>query len=47
MEVLACQCVTCLAVKNSPPPAPVNPWVWPSHPCERVHLDFANVPDCR
>ena len=47
VEVLACQCVMCLAVKNSPPPAPLNPWVWPSRPWERVHLDFANVPDCR
>ncbi len=21
--------------------APLNPWVWPSRPWERVHLDFA------
>ena len=43
VEVLARQCVTCLAVKNAPPPAPLNPWVMPSCPWERVHLDFAGT----
>ena len=32
VEVLARQCVTCLAVKNAPPSAPLNLWVWPAHP---------------
>ena len=41
MEMLARQCVTCLVVKNIPPPAPLNPWVWHSRPWESLHLDFA------
>ena len=41
VEMLARQCVTCLVVKNIPPPTPLNPWVWPSCPWESLHLDFA------
>ncbi len=41
IETLVRQCGSCLAVKSSPPTAPLNPWVWPSRPWKRVHLDFA------
>ena len=34
-------CKSCQSVKNAPPVAPLHPWVWPSRPWQRVHLDFA------
>ena len=34
-------CQSCQAVKNSPPGANLQPWVWPAQPWKRVHLDFA------
>ena len=37
------QCDHCLAVKGSPPKAPLHPWIWPTRPWQRVHLDFAGL----
>lgn len=34
-------CQACQAVKRAPPVAPLHPWVWPSRPWQRLHLDFA------
>ena len=34
-------CRECQEVQSSPPPAPLNPWKWPSRPWARLHLDFA------
>ena len=41
LESLAKACQACQAVKRAPPVAPLHPWVWPSRPWQRVHLDFA------
>ena len=41
LEDRAHGCVACQAVKNSPPVAPLHPWVWPEHPWQRIHVDFA------
>ena len=41
LEKLAKACPACQAVKRAPPTAPLHPWVWPSRPWQRVHLDFA------
>ena len=30
-----------MGVKNSPPIAPLHPWVWPATPWQRIHVDFA------
>ena len=27
-------------MKNSPPVAPLHPWVWPATPWQRIHIDF-------
>ena len=35
------QCDHCLAVKGNLPKAPLHPWIWPTRPWQRVHLDFA------
>eukprot|EP00731_Ephydatia_muelleri_P002412 Em0001g2412a len=32
---------TCQVAKSAPPKAPLHPWVWPSKPWERIHVDFA------
>ena len=34
-------CPTCQAVKIAPAKAPLHPWVWPTVPWQRIHLDFA------
>jgi len=34
-------CRECQEVQSSPPPAPLNPWKWPTRPWARLHLDFA------
>ena len=41
IENRAKSCQSCQAVKRAPPVAPLHPWVWPSKPWQRVHLDFA------
>ena len=42
-EIESCvkQCEPCQAVKGNPAPAPLHPWIWPTRPWMRVHLDFA------
>ena len=34
-------CVDCQSVNGNPPRALLHPWVWPSKPWQRFHLDFA------
>ena len=41
VEQLAKSCQSCQAVKRVPTTTPLCPWVWPSKPWQRVHLDFA------
>ena len=41
IEMLVKSCQECQAVKNAPPVAPLHPWVWPTKPWQRVHVDFA------
>ena len=41
LEALAKSCPACLAVKQTPPNAPLHPWIWPSRPWQRIHIDFA------
>lgn len=41
LETLAKSCQACQAVKRSPTVTPLHPWIWPSRPWQRVHLDFA------
>ena len=41
IENLGKTCHDCLAVKQSPPKAPLQPWIWPSRPWQRLHIDFA------
>ena len=41
LEETAKNCLSCQQVKNAPAVAPLHPWVWPSKPWQRVHIDFA------
>ena len=41
IEEMTKSCERCQAVRNSPPAAPLHPLSWPSHPWQRIHLDFA------
>ena len=35
------QCEECQQSRATPPPAPLHPWQWPTHPWRRIHIDFA------
>ena len=41
VESVVKSCVVCQQHRPSPPAAPVHPWMWPSHPWSRVHIDYA------
>ena len=34
-------CLACQKVRNTPPAAPLHPWLWPTKPWRRIHVDFA------
>ena len=34
-------CVSCQRVRKSSAVAPLAPWLWPSNPWHRIHIDFA------
>ncbi|RXN34352.1 putative protein K02A2.6-like protein [Labeo rohita] len=34
-------CQSCQRIQTAPCPAPLHPWIWPTHPWERIHVDFA------
>ena len=38
---LARSCNNCNRVRANPPKAPLQPWIWPSRPWQRIHIDFA------
>lgn len=41
IEELVRGCTGCQQVKSAPAVAPVMPWIWPSIPWYRIHVDFA------
>ena len=34
-------CSSCQQVRKPPAVAPLAPWLWPSNPWHRIHIDFA------
>lgn len=34
-------CANCLRNRCKSPTIVSNPWIWPSHPWQRIHVDFA------
>ena len=41
IENLVKSCLPCQSEKPSPAAAPLHPWVWPTKPWQRIHVDFA------
>ena len=41
IENLVKACSPCIQIKSDPSPVPLHPWVWPSRPWYRLHVDFA------
>lgn len=37
------ECMICQKTRKSTPLAPLQPWVWPRHNWQRLHLDFAHL----
>ena len=42
IEAMARSCSHCQAVRNVSAVAPLHPWLWPSKPWQRIHVDFAS-----
>ena len=41
IEKVVRSCLACQKVKNTLPVAPLHPWLWPTKPWRRIHVDFA------
>ena len=41
IELKARSCHSCQRVQKDPVLAPLHPWMWPTSPWERIHVDFA------
>ena len=41
IERVVRSCLPCQTVRNTPLATPLHPWLWPSKPWRRVHVDFA------
>ena len=41
VEDLASSCSACQAVKQASAAAPLHPWIWPTKPWHRIHVDIA------
>ena len=41
IETLVRQCPECQEDRPGPPPSPLQPWLWPSRPWSRLHIDYA------
>ena len=35
-------CLPCQAARNAHAPVPLHPWLWPTKPWQRIHVDFAD-----
>ncbi|CAC5384110.1 unnamed protein product [Mytilus coruscus] len=42
IEITVRNCTACQNTQAAPPVATANPWIWPSKPWQRVHIDFAD-----
>ena len=41
IESVVRSCQACQSVRNAPATAPLHPWLWPTKPWQRIHIDFA------
>ena len=47
LETLVKGCPKCQSCRSAPAVAPLHPWLWPTHPWQRIHVDFAGPIDGR
>ena len=40
IEQMAQKCEPCKSLRNRPAPTTLHPWTWPTHPWQRLHIDF-------
>ena len=40
LVLLVKSCEPCIEVKSVPPSLDLQPWMWPSKPWKRIHVDF-------
>ena len=45
IQKLAKSCTACLSVAPTPAVSSLHPWLWPSKPWQRIHIDFASPMD--
>ena len=45
LETQVKNCKKCQSYRSMPAVAPLHPWLWPSQPWERIHIDFAGPVD--
>ena len=41
IEEVVKSCTACQSVRDLPAVAPLHPWIWPTKPWQRIHVDFA------
>ena len=41
IEDIVSSCVACQGMRNRPPTVMLHPWVWPTRPWQRIHVDYA------
>ena len=41
IEVMVSNCTNCKLKSVNAPSSPVNPWIWPTKPWSRIHIDYA------
>lgn len=41
IEQTVSSCSTCQSMRSAPPTAQIHPWIFPSRPWSRIHVDFA------
>ena len=45
IESMVRACVVCQSMRSEPPKAQIHPWIYPSRPWSRLHIDFAGPTD--
>ena len=40
IETIVRACVSCQSVNGAPQKALLHPWIWPTKPWQRIHIDF-------
>ena len=45
LESLVKSCTKCQSCRSTPAVAPLHPWLWPTQPWQRIHIDYAGPID--